>query len=93
MSWSIAAVGRPAKVKEVLATQFENAKNGTKHIPAEYASVEQIEFVVNGLLDFAVEQEQGVVQVSASGSACVKSSWPGNIQTKLDFSPIYGFVE
>ena len=94
MSWSVSAVGRPAKVKEVLATQFANAKQSTQHIPAEQASVEQVEALFNNLLDFSVENELGVVSVSASGSASKKSgTYNGSVSTTVSFAPIYGFVE
>ena len=95
MSWSVSALGKPAKVKEVLAKGFESAKAATAGIPEEHAGVVAIEQAVNAQLDFAVSNNVGAIKVDASGSFCRSSgsSWPGSCQTKLDVQSLYNFVE
>ncbi len=93
MSWSVSAQGRPAKVKEVLASSFESAKKGTAAIPEEQAGVIAIETAVNAQLDFAIANDVRAIKVEASGSFYGKGpSYSGGCQTKLDIQAL-AFVE
>ena len=95
MSWSIVAVGKPsAALKAELSKQFEVAKQSTLNIPAEQKSVAAVEQLVNLQIDFAAVNRVSILQVSASGHACLSSKdWPGALSIKVDVNPIYGFVE
>jgi hypothetical protein len=94
MSWSVGAVGKPRAVKVALAAQFRSAKESTKHIPHEHASVGQIEGVVNGQLDFLAALKNPIaVQVSANGSAYTSSDGTGNTNVEMKVQPIHGFIE
>ena len=100
MSWSVSAIGKPGAVKASLATQFAAAKESTKYIPQEQASVAGIEAAVNAQLDLmASAAVLNAVSVSASGSASVRKNGDSQPPTtvtatiSLDFKTLYGFVE
>ena len=94
MSWSVAAVGKPAAVKQSLEKQFAQAKESTKHVPHEQESVGHVESIVNGQLDFlAARTNASAVAVSASGSAYTNLDGSGSSQLEVKVSPLYGFVE
>lgn len=98
MSWSVFAVGKAVAVKDALAKQFANAKNGAAHVPHEAASVALIEQVVNGQLDFLAEATHTtVVEVKAGGSAWGTEDSSGkkgrSTATNMEVKVIPGFVE
>ena len=100
MSWSVNAVGKPVAVKASLAKQFASAKDATKYIPEEQASVVGIESAVNAQLDLmASAAVQNAVSVTANGSASVRKDGeaqpPTTVQASctLEFKTLYGFVE
>lgn len=97
MSWGVGpTTGKPAKVKEVLAEQFERVKKQVVAVPHEVESVETVEKLVNSELDFAVANGVAALTVSAGGSCNVGAtdgSYKGSTSVKVSVEPIYGFVE
>jgi hypothetical protein len=94
MSWSVSSFGKPAAVKAALTKQFESAKNATKNIPHEQATVIAVETIVNGELDFlAARTNAPVVKVMAGGSAYFSADGTGSSQMTCSVNPEYGFVE
>lgn len=78
-------------VKAALVKQFENAKLGTQHIPAEAASVAHIEAAINALLDSF--DPKSAIKVAASGSCGAREGLLGSAGLSVQFETLYGFVE
>lgn len=97
MSWTIGAIGKPAAVKAALKKQFESARQGTANVPHEQASVDSIEQIVNGQLDYLVDVPGTAVKVAANGSAYKSmhgdAALSGHSSVTLTVEPVYGYVE
>ncbi len=91
MSWSVSAIGKASAVKASLVKQFEGAKAGTQHIPAERESVVGIEAAVNALL--GAMDPHIAVKVIATGSCGSREGVLGSASTNVQFETLYGFVE
>lgn len=92
MSWNVGPItGRPAKVRERLAAQFANAKQNVQHIPAEVATVEQVEKLVNAQLDFMAEFPAVAVEAGGSASTGYTDN-PASCNVSVKVTPLHGFV-
>jgi len=91
MSWSVTAVGKAPAVKASLVKQFESAKQGTQHIPAEKESVIGVEMAVGALLE--AMDPHIVVKVAANGSCGARDGVLDSASTSVQFETLYGFVE
>ena len=90
MSWSVSAIGKTPAVKTALVKQFEQAKQGTQHIPSEAASVAAIESAINALLD--AFDPTIAVKVAANGSCGARDNVLGSASVSVQFETLYGFL-
>jgi hypothetical protein len=98
MSWNIGRItGRPAKVAQLAAEQFERAKLQSASFPeAERDSIVLAEKQVETALNFCVAQGCKAVSVEAGGCASMGSTdgtYPGSINVSVKVEPMHGFVE
>jgi hypothetical protein len=92
VSWSVNAKGKPAEVKQVLKTQFENARKNTLSVPAETKSVTLTEAAVNVVLDQMIESDFPGVHVTANGSASnSEGNHKANCSLNVQILPLYTY--
>ena len=88
MSWSVAAIGKPAAVRAAIADQF--AKGGKCAEPEETVRLEAA-----AMMDAALAGQTDpakAVKVSASGSMSQSGTTISN-SLSVSVEPLYGFVE